>query len=742
MRDPVYYSELAGLIVRRDALKKEAASADSALKKKTDEAGKAGQAADEAERSLAAARARSESLKDRKYGLMNNAERLRGRIRLLKEKELNLRLVGEQFGDEVAAIKVELEKTVKAKKGCEAELFKARRRLSELEKKDIARRELTTSADLASAREAVSAVRAEIAAEERVFLRQRTQVKTTGRPPGITKRVYETIEVRTGYEKAVEALLGKAVDAWLSKDVKLAEEVMADQQAWPALLVGTLIEEPIKKATNAEGLVALKDVVKPKHISKDMFEALFANVFIVDSVKEALRLAGRPEYERACFVTRDGASLSKGLAAPAGTGVADILTNNQRLSDLAKQEKAAAKEEAALSVLAQKEKEAAQSLDRDLTAARQAVSESEARLMVIVERENNFIARLKSAGIEKTERKGAADADERTHQALEIDRLRALMMRLLTIVEKYENLTAKELAAEKVREQNRREELSGKRHQADEFRQAIVLLERDARRDEIAEAQLEPKIAALMDQLKTEFGLSPAEATKAYPGQADRDELTTKMSEIRKRIEYMGPINPIAAEEFEEGKDRQEHLEAQLKDLKRSERSLGKVILLMDGKMAEKFTDVFEKVDKSFQEVFKYMFPDGKAKLIMTNPDDPLSTGIDIEAQPSGRRLKKVSMLSGGESAMTALALLFGLFQINPAPFYILDEADVALDDINLQRFVALVKRYKTQAQFLVVTHQRRTMEVADILYGVTMQKDGVSQLLSQKIEEAEAAIG
>ncbi|MFH1736502.1 MAG: hypothetical protein ABH838_01250, partial [Actinomycetota bacterium] len=499
---------------------------------------------------------------------------------------------------------------------------------------------------------------------------------------------------------------------------------------------------PVKKAINAKGLAVLKDVVKPKHISKDVFEALFANVFIVGSVKEAMRLAGRPEYEGARFVTRDGASLSKGLAAPAGTGGADILTNNQRRSDLAKQEKAAAKEEAALSVLAQKEKKAAQSLDRDLTAARQAASESEARLMVIIERENNLTARLKSAGIDKPERKGAADADERIHQVLEIERLRALMMRLLTIVEQYENMTAKELAAEKVREQNRREELAEKRRQADELRQAIALLERDARRDEIAEAQLEPKIAALMDQLKTEFGISLAEATEAYPGQADRDELTTKMSEIRKGIEYMGPINPIAAEEFEEVKDRQEHLEAQLKDLKRSERSLGKVISLMDGKMAEKFTDVFEKVDKSFQEVFKYMFPDGKAKLIMTDPDDPLSTGIDIEAQPSGRRLKKVSMLSGGESAMTALALLFGLFQINPAPFYILDEADVALDDINLQRFVALIKRYKTQAQFLVVTHQRRTMEVADILYGVTMQKDGVSRLLSQKIEQIEAAIG
>jgi chromosome segregation protein len=158
---------------------------------------------------------------------------------------------------------------------------------------------------------------------------------------------------------------------------------------------------------------------------------------------------------------------------------------------------------------------------------------------------------------------------------------------------------------------------------------------------------------------------------------------------------------------------------------------------LMDRQMSEKFLDIFNRVNGSFQEVFKNMFPDGKAQLILTDPDDIMNTGIEIEAQPSGRRLKKVSLLSGGESAMTALALLFGLFQINPAPFYLLDEADVALDDVNLQRFVALIKRFKTQAQFLIVTHQRRTMEVADILYGVTMQKDGVSKVISQKLEES-----
>jgi chromosome segregation protein len=156
----------------------------------------------------------------------------------------------------------------------------------------------------------------------------------------------------------------------------------------------------------------------------------------------------------------------------------------------------------------------------------------------------------------------------------------------------------------------------------------------------------------------------------------------------------------------------------------------------MDKQMGAKFMGIFEKVNESFKDVFNYMFPDGKAELLLTDPDDPLTTGIDIEAQPSGRRLKKVSLLSGGESAMTALALLFALFQINPAPFYILDEADVALDDVNLQRFVALIRRYKEQAQFLVVTHQRRTMDVADILYGVTMQKDGVSRVLSQKLAE------
>jgi len=156
--------------------------------------------------------------------------------------------------------------------------------------------------------------------------------------------------------------------------------------------------------------------------------------------------------------------------------------------------------------------------------------------------------------------------------------------------------------------------------------------------------------------------------------------------------------------------------------------------------MAETFLSVFEQTNDAFGEFFAYLFPQGKAELVMTDPDDPLCTGIEIEAQPSGKKLKKLSLLSGGENALTAIALLFALFKINPAPFYILDEVDVALDDVNLERFVCLLQRFRGGAQFLIVTHQRRTMEMADVLYGVTMQPDGVSKLISQRLREVTAS--
>ena len=162
-----------------------------------------------------------------------------------------------------------------------------------------------------------------------------------------------------------------------------------------------------------------------------------------------------------------------------------------------------------------------------------------------------------------------------------------------------------------------------------------------------------------------------------------------------------------------------------------------KIVREVDETIVDVFRGAFGDVAREFEEVFTRLFPGGRGRLELVDPGDLLSSGIDIEAQPAGKNVKKLSLLSGGERALVALAFLFSIFRARPSPFYLLDEVEAALDDVNLQRFLGLVSDLRERAQVLIVTHQKRTMEAAQILYGVTMAKDGVSQVVAQRMEEA-----
>ena len=176
---------------------------------------------------------------------------------------------------------------------------------------------------------------------------------------------------------------------------------------------------------------------------------------------------------------------------------------------------------------------------------------------------------------------------------------------------------------------------------------------------------------------------------------------------------------------------------SQIEDLSSSRNALHKVVRAIDRKTRDLFLETFEQVNVHFQDVFAVLFPGGHAELRMTDPDDPEQTGIEVIAQPLGKRLQKMTLMSGGERSLTALAMLFALYHTRPAPFYVLDEVEAALDDSNLRRFVSFVDSLRRHTQFVIVTHQRRTMEMADVLYGVSMQSDGVSKVLSQRLDRS-----
>ena len=247
-------------------------------------------------------------------------------------------------------------------------------------------------------------------------------------------------------------------------------------------------------------------------------------------------------------------------------------------------------------------------------------------------------------------------------------------------------------------------------------------------------AALEVQVTAAVRRVVEDLGM-PLERALEIPAVEDATSAEERAHRLRKRLSNLGPINPVAVDEYGHLSERREFMQRQLEDLTSSRKALQKVIAAIDRKVRDRFLDTFELVDRHFQDIFALLFPGGNASLAMTEPDDLEATGVEVVAQPRGKRLQKMSLLSGGEKSLTALALLFAVYRTRPCPFYILDEVEAALDDTNLRRFIAFVDSLRGHTQFVVVTHQRRTMEMADVLYGVSMQADGVSKVVSQKIE-------
>jgi len=246
------------------------------------------------------------------------------------------------------------------------------------------------------------------------------------------------------------------------------------------------------------------------------------------------------------------------------------------------------------------------------------------------------------------------------------------------------------------------------------------------------EIQVETAINTIVHDCKT-----PLETAIEKPALTDRAEIEDKAFKLRRRIANMGTINPDAAVEYEELKKRFDYMATQLDDMYAARRALAKIIRVIDTRMKDDFVVTFEKVNENFKEIFSTLFPGGAAELKLVDPDDLENTGIEVTAQPKGKRITKMMLMSGGEKSLTALALLFAVYRIRSTPFYILDEVEAALDDTNLRRICAYFDSLRQTTQLILITHQRRTMEVADVLYGVTMQSDGVTKVVSQRLDRA-----
>jgi chromosome segregation protein len=202
----------------------------------------------------------------------------------------------------------------------------------------------------------------------------------------------------------------------------------------------------------------------------------------------------------------------------------------------------------------------------------------------------------------------------------------------------------------------------------------------------------------------------------------------------------LGKINPLALEEYSSLEERLRYLAEQLEDLKKTKRDLLDIIKEVDDKVQQIFKEAYDDTAREFELIFARLFPGGDGRLILTNAEDMTLAGVDVEARPPGKRVKRLSLLSGGERSLVAVALLIAIFKARPSPFYVMDEVEAALDDTNLGRLLGVFEELREKSQLIVITHQKRTMEIADSLYGVTMRGDGVSEVISQRIRESESA--
>ncbi|WP_181783294.1 AAA family ATPase, partial [Pseudonocardia pini] len=286
-------------------------------------------------------------------------------------------------------------------------------------------------------------------------------------------------------------------------------------------------------------------------------------------------------------------------------------------------------------------------------------------------------------------------------------------------------------------------------------------------RDEVARAQSRLRLEQLVEKALGDFGIgvddlvaeygpatgvppSPTEiaeyeaakergedvvAPPAMPFDRGTQERRAKRAE--KDLALLGKVNPLALEEFAALEERYTFLSTQLEDLKNTRRDLLTVVREVDDKILEVFTTAYVDVAREFETVFATLFPGGDGRLVLTDPDDMLTTGIEVEARPPGKKVKRLSLLSGGERSLTAMALLVAIFRARPSPFYVLDEIEAALDDANLRRLILLLEELRSTSQLIVITHQKPTMEVADALYGVSMRGDGITTVISQRLRPA-----
>ncbi|MFF4141935.1 AAA family ATPase [Streptomyces sp. NPDC001698] len=395
-------------------------------------------------------------------------------------------------------------------------------------------------------------------------------------------------------------------------------------------------------------------------------------------------------------------------------------------------------------------------------------TEMEARLQVRTheERVRGLAGRADSLDrAARVEREARARAEQRRarlrHEAEVASAVASGARQLLAHVEVSVARAEEERAAAEAAKARREQELTAARTEGRELKAELDKLTDSVHRGEVLGAEKRLRIEQLETRALEELGVEPAGLMAEYgphqlvppspPAEGEqlpedplhprnrprpyvRAEQEKRLKAAERAYQQLGKVNPLALEEFAALEERHKFLSEQLEDLKKTRADLLQVVKEVDERVEQVFTEAYRDTARQFEGVFGRLFPGGEGRLVLTDPDNMLTTGVDVEARPPGKKVKRLSLLSGGERSLTAVALLVSIFKARPSPFYVMDEVEAALDDTNLQRLIRIMQELQEASQLIVITHQKRTMEVADALYGVSMQGDGVSKVISQRL--------
>ncbi len=606
----------------------------------------------------------------------------------------------------------------------------------------------------------------------------------------------ELVEADEGWEAALAAGLGPLADAVVYED---QGQAVADAPEADGAVLAVARGGPAGFVIPGER--TLLSVVAMDAAVRGLVCTVLRDIYLAETLEEAV--AKQAAHPKASFVTREGILVGPALIRTTRRGDSRAAEIRRELAvvehDLAQARVALRPKRERLEAIARELGElnaAIEEADERITRAAERLARVEAELATLAKQEEMLVERL--AGMDEAAeawRARLAEKEPVTHELPELPRpveppiqarvavetLRrdrsSLEARIAAVRGEREELAALDptalraaveaAEAERARAEAALAQAEAAFEEASVVREAAAAAEREAARGETeanrawreastelerlretyededrARAELDRRIRDAKRLLREGHGRDPAEAL-AELGEEDTIESLEKRAElVQRRLALLGRVNLLATGELETLQERHDFLARELEDVRRARRDLLEVIRRIEQEIAETFEAAYRDVAAEFERLFRELFPGGEGQLVATEPGDLLNTGIEIEARPGRKRVKRISLLSGGERALVAMAFLFAIFRVRPSPFYLMDEVEPALDDVNLARFLKLLEGFGADSQVLIVTHQKRTMEVAQMLYGVSMGKDGTSKVVAQRLDHPRTPAG